>query len=393
MTDVVTQFQRMVGRFPDAVALEGNGRRWSYRALDEETSRIATALSAAGARPGRMLAMAMDRSVDEAMLQLSIVKTGAAYVPLDPAGPDARWERLLGTLDEPLVIATDAALAGVAERMGLPSLPWPLRLDEATRGAAQAPTLSPDMPAYVMFTSGSTGEPKGVLVPHRGIVRLVVDVDYVRLGEGRAILHAAPLSFDAATFELWGAWLTGGRCVVHDERMPTAAGLGRAIREARITTLWLTAGLFNAIIDEDPAQLVGLDELLIGGEALSVSHVRRAQSVLEGTTIINGYGPTETTTFAATYRIPPLHDATGSSIPIGMAIPRTELTIHREDGALAADGEVGELYIGGDGVALGYVGATADADARFVNDPQPPHARRYRTGDLVRRTSDGLFEY
>ena len=175
--------------------------------------------------------------------------------------------------------------------------------------------------------------------------------------------------------------------------MPTPAGLGVAIRDSRISTLWLTAGLFNTIVDEDPTQLVGLDELLIGGEALSVSHVRRAQSVLPGTTIINGYGPTETTTFAATYRIPPLGDATVSSIPIGTAIPRTTLTIHREDGSLVADGEVGELYIGGDGVALGYVGASADADARFVHEPSQNGGRCYRTGDLVRRTGDGLLEY
>ena len=232
MTHVVEQFQRIVGRFPDAVALEGDGRRWSYRALDQASSRIAAALAAAGAGPGRMVAMAMDRSADAALLQLAVLKTGAAYVPLDPAGPVARWERLLSALDHPLVVASDESLAQAADAMGLVSIAWPPQIDEHTSASWSVPPLSPDAPAYVMFTSGSTGEPKGVLVPHRGIVRLVADVDYVRLGEGRSILHAAPLSFDAATFEIWGAWLTGARCVVQPRAHADAGGLG--CRDSRL---------------------------------------------------------------------------------------------------------------------------------------------------------------
>ncbi|HMS03889.1 MAG TPA: amino acid adenylation domain-containing protein, partial [Gemmatimonadaceae bacterium] len=365
-----------------------------------DVQQRAATLHAAGVAAGHAVAFAQPRSVDAVVRQLAILHCGAAYVPLDPHGPAPRWERMLRRLAvaRPLHVEGDDedALTTTARACGVPII------RDDRRDAAQAPSLeqvpppdigSADHAAYVMFTSGSTGEPKGVVVPHRAVQRLVEDVDYVRLGPGRVLLHAAPLAFDASTFEIWGALLTGGCCVVHDETIPTAAGLGRAIRAHGVTTLWLTAGLFNAIIDEDPTQLAPLDELLIGGEALSVSHVRRALAALPTTTIINGYGPTETTTFAATWRIPRSLPADATSVPIGVALPRTTLQVCDDAGRVVPDGELGELRIGGDGVALGYLIEEAGMPSPFVPDPQQPSRRQYRTGDLVRRRDDGALEY
>src|SRR5262249_48488155 len=158
--------------------------------------------------------------------------------------------------------------------------------------------------AYVMYTSGSTGRPKGVEILQRSITRLVLTADYVRLDASRTLPQLAPISVDASTLEIWGALLVGGRLALHPERLPTAEELERVLRENRVTTLWLTAALFNAIVDERPQALAGVEEILTGGEALSVAHVRRAYAQLPGVQLINGYGPTENTTFTCCHRIP-----------------------------------------------------------------------------------------
>ena len=390
MTTVVSQFHRIVQATPDAVALADRGRVWTYRALDAQTNAQAAALIAHGVQPGDAVVFAAERSAEAAMLCLAVLKAGAAYVPLDPASPPARWERMVRTLTQAHVLCMSDALGALAAATGCPCIEWPLPM---LGGEAVSLLGTGDDCACVLFTSGSTGDPKGVAVPHRGILRLVCDVDYLCLGPGRSLLHAAPLAFDASTLELWGAWLTGGCCVIHHERIPTAAGLGASIRQHGVTTLWLTAGLFNAIVDEDPRQLSGVAELVIGGEALSVAHVRRAQQELVGTTIINGYGPTESTTFATTYRIPLLAQDHSATIPIGFPIPGTTLEIMDADGTPVVDGAEGELWIGGAGVALGYVGQPERTAERFRDDPQRPGTLRYRTGDLVRRRPDGALEF
>lgn len=394
---VVARFDATAARWPDAIALADATRMVTYAELQALANARAHALRGAGVTRDVAVALLADRSIEAVVAILATLKAGGVYVPLEPAYPASRWATMLHACAPALLLVQDD-LAGAVGALGDVPVSTLAALREASRHLPVEPPaleLHPDDRAYVMFTSGSTGEPKGVEVPHRAIDRLVRDATYARLTRETRILHAAPLAFDASTLELWGALLNGGTCIVHPERVPTADGLAAAIAQHGITTLWLTAGLFNAIIDEAPDRLRGLQQLLVGGEALSPWHVRRAQQELPGTQLINGYGPTETTTFACCYPIPDALPDSVTAIPIGFAIRDTTLHVLGEDGTPVADGTVGELHIGGAGVALGYAGRPALTAERFLPDPfaAAGTGRMYRTGDLVRRRPDGALDY
>ena len=246
-----------------------------------------------------------------------------------------------------------------------------------------------------MYTSGSTGTPKGVAVPHRGVVRLLFGVNYAQLDASRIFLHLSPLAFDASTFEISGALLHGARCVLFPEQIPNLTGFGSGTDGIKVNTLWLTAALFNTVIDEAPEILAGVHQLLIGGEALSAAHVRRALERLPATEIVNGYGPTESTTFTCCYPIPRTLDPSLTSIAIGRPIANTEVYVL--DGRLwpVPIGVPGELYIGGAGLARGYLNRPELTAEKFIRRslPHGPGCRLYRTGDRVRWRPDGNLEF
>ncbi|MGE5215837.1 MAG: amino acid adenylation domain-containing protein, partial [Chloroflexota bacterium] len=254
---------------------------------------------------------------------------------------------------------------------------------------------TPENLAYVIYTSGSTGLPKGVEVVHRGILRLVLSVQYVQLDSTRTLMHLAPNSFDASTFELWGALLHGAKCVLFPGNVPRTAELGNLIRHHSVTTLWLTASLFNTIIDEDPTVLAGLTQLLIGGETLSLSHVKNALSLLPQTEIINGYGPTECTTFACCYSIRRELLSSMISVPIGRPISNTRVYILDGHWSPVPVGIIGDLYIGGDGLARGYLNRPDLTAEKFIpySCSDEPSERLYKTGDLARYLPDGRIEF
>ncbi len=383
-------FSAMVERASDAHAVQMRGQCLTYRELEQRASRIAGGLWHAGVRPGDRVGVSLDRGPDRIAALLGILRCGAAYVPMDMQYPA---ERLA-------FIAADAAV-GIAIHAGHrpADLPFARKLLAIEDLLAAAPIerdadgVEGDSVAYVMYTSGSTGTPKGIAIRHRSIVRLVIDAGYVMLA-GAVVLHAAPLGFDASTLEIWGPLLNGGCCVLHDEALPTPAGLARTIRTGQVTTAWLTAALFNAVVDEDPRHLEGLQQLLIGGEALSMPHVRRALAALPGLALINGYGPTECTTFATTYRIP--HDLgdDARSVPIGRPITATQAYVLGPTLRPLPSGLVGELFLGGSGLALGYLNQDELTAARFVAHPfSGPGERLYRTGDRVRHLPDGNIEF
>jgi acyl-coenzyme A synthetase/AMP-(fatty) acid ligase/acyl carrier protein len=244
-----------------------------------------------------------------------------------------------------------------------------------------------------MYTSGSTGRPKGVAVVHRNVVRLVQGAGYAGMGPEEVFLQFAPVSFDASTLEIWGPLLNGGRLVLYPDTRASLEDLGRTLREQRVTTLWLTAGLFHQMVEERLGDLATVRQLLAGGDVLSPRHVRRAVEEIAGLTLINGYGPTENTTFTCCH---PVKDGSrvGASVPIGRAISNTRVYVLDGELEPVPIGVAGELYAGGAGVARGYLNQPSLTAGKFVPSLfGEPGSRLYRTGDLARYLPDGSVEF
>lgn len=386
-------FIDQVERSPESIALNHQGQSLRYGELHRRSDDLASALRARGVASGSIVGVALKRTFDSVVALLGILKAGAAYLPLDTAYPAQRLEYMVKDAKVGLIVS-HTELAGA-----LPGAAPTLLVDTMESLAHRTPfptgpTIGGQDLAYIMYTSGSTGTPKGIEITHDAIIRLVKDSTYIDLTANQTLMHAAPLGFDASTLEIWGPLLNGGRCVLHDEDLPTARGLGHTIRTEKVTTAWLTAALFNAVVDEDPLQLSGLQQLLIGGESLSVPHVRRALAALPATRLINGYGPTECTTFTTTCLIPKDLPTGTRSIPIGRPITDTSAYVLSPSMELLPMGLVGELHVGGRGLARGYLGRADLTAERFVPNPfGAPGERLYRTGDLVRYRSDGNLEF
>lgn len=378
--------ERQARRDPGALAVVDPDERLSYGELTDRARRVAGSLRAQGVEPGDAVAVLLPRSAAAAAAYLGVLYAGAAYVPLDPAHPADRIGRAI----------TDAGAEVVLTRLGMEGkLPPGVRaidLEIARSGEPLEPSAGPEDLAYVMYTSGSTGDPKGVEVTHRNVARLVDDPGFAELGPGTTMLHAASPAFDATTLELWGPLANGGTVAVLAEQ-PSPDAVAEAIERHRVTTLWLTAGLFHELVDRRPECLAGVRHLLAGGDVLSPGHVARALAALPPHgRLSNGYGPTETTTFALTHDLRP-GDETSGSVPLGRPIQATTCEVVDAAGQPAPVGVPGELWIGGDGVSRGYRGDPALTAERFVEDPERPGERRYRTGDRVRRLPDGTIEF
>ncbi|MDL5368233.1 amino acid adenylation domain-containing protein, partial [Xanthomonas sp. NCPPB 2654] len=394
-------FESQAARRPDAVALECDGRRLSYDALNSRANRLAHRLIAAGVRPDDRVAICAERGLAMVVGMLGVLKAGGAYVPMDPAYPAERLAHMVADA-EPIALLTEAESR---DALALPAaMQCPvLMLDDDERGALPKHSANPLVAgltsrhlAYVIYTSGSTGRPKGVMVEHRSVLRLVINNPYAPIGPDDCIGHCSNPAFDASTWEIWAALLNGARSLVVPQRIvldPQA--LNQALVDGNATALWLTAGLFNEYVNALGLAFAGLKYLLIGGDVLDP---RRVARVLNGAQpprhLINGYGPTETTTFATTFAIEALPDG-ARTIPIGRPIANTQAYVLGTHGEAIPVGVVGELHIGGAGVARGYLNNAALTAERFLRDPfsAEPGARMYRTGDLARWLPDGNLEY
>jgi amino acid adenylation domain-containing protein len=339
----------------------------------------------------------MERSPEMVVGLLGILKAGGAYVPLDPTYPGERLAFMLRDTAAPLVLGhgpTASRLAPLACQTRIVSLEEDMSATGAEPANDPAVGATAADLAYVMYTSGSTGTPKGVLVGHRGVVRLVRDTDYCRFGPGEVFLHLAPLAFDASTFEIWGPLLNGSRLALMAPGPPALDTLAEAIHRYSVTTLWLSAGLFHLVVDQCTDALGPLRQLVAGGDVLSPAHVGRALEALHDGVLINGYGPTESTTFVCAYRVNKGYRPE-SSIPIGRPIANTTVHVLDERQQPVPVGTPGELYIGGEGLARGYLNNPELTQEKFFPDlfRSDPTARLYRTGDRVRCLADGNLEF
>ncbi len=391
-------FALQVARQPDATALAADGLAVSYGELDRRAGRLAHQLRTLGAGADTLVATGLRRSVAAVVGLLGVVKSGAAYLPVDLDGPAERTALLLADAGASLLLAEEEREAN------LPGITVvDVEQDRATAGrsAVDPPDVVPaEGLAYVIYTSGSTGRPKGVMVAHRGVVRLARQSRFARLGPEETILQLATLAFDASVFEIWGALLNGGRLVLPPAGNPTLTELGEALVRHGVTTLFLTTSLFHQMVDENLAGLRPLSQLLFGGEAASAPHVARAAAGLPRTRLINGYGPTEGAVFTCCWTpgtpgmLAGKMGEIGATIPIGRPIAETEVYVLDRDERAVPVGVPGELATGGAGLARGYLGRPDQTAERFRPHPFSTSGERlYRTGDRVRFRPDGEIEF
>ncbi len=386
-------FETQAAHAPDAIAVAFGGEQLTYGELNARANQLAHFLVARGVGAETVIGICVERSLETVVGLLGILKAGGAYLPLDPDYPRERLAYMIEDAQPDLVLTQ--------ERLGerLPETVRTLHLDanwssiEPESRSNLDPRTAPQNLAYIIYTSGSTGSPKGVAVTHGGVVRLVKSTNYVRLDSSETVLHCAPLAFDASTFEIWGALLNGARLVLAPPGAPVSFDdLGHVVRNQGVTTLWLTASLFHYLTDFRLGAFAGVKQLLTGGDVVSPPHARAFREAFPSSSLVNGYGPTENTTFSTFYVF---SEPSGqNAIPIGKPIANSRVYILGRDFEPAPIGVAGELYAGGDGLARGYLGRPDLTAERFVPDPFGDTGERlYRTGDVARYRMDGNIEF
>ena len=388
-------FEAQVEQTPDTVAVVCGDAQLTYRELNCRANQLAHFLRQQGVGPETLVGVCMERSLTLIIALLGVLKAGGAYVPVDPTAPQERSAFMLAETQAPVLLT---------QHHLLPRLPASsaqmVCLDTDWETLAHASAANPDSTvgaehlAYVMYTSGSTGRPKGVSVRHRSVVRLVKDTNYASFTAADVFLQCAPVAFDASTFEIWGCLLNGARLVIFPAQTPSLAELGRALQRYQVTTLWLTAGFFHLMVEESLDSLHSVRQLLAGGDVLSVPHVQKVLHALPACRLINGYGPTENTTFTCCYA-PTEPERIGWSVPIGRPIANTQVYILDPRLEPVPIGVSGEVYIGGDGLARGYFNCPELTAEKFIPHPfsTTPGARLYRSGDVARYLPDGHIEF
>jgi amino acid adenylation domain-containing protein len=379
---------------PDAVAVVDGASRLTYAELDAAANRLAHHLVDRAIGVGSTVGVCVPRGADLVVAILAVLKAGGTYLPLDPDHPADR-------------IADLAARAGVRQTLvnaGTPAarvaaLPGVLDIDADRAAIDRAPatglgrTARPGDPCCLMFTSGSTGVPKGVLTPHRAIVATLVGQDYVGFQADDVWLQCSPVSWDAFALELFGPLLSGAACVLQPGQVPEPAVIARLVAEHRITTMHVSASLLNFLLDEYPDVFADVREVMTGGEAASLPHVRRLLAARPDLRLVNGYSPLENTIFTLCHAVS-TSDIEAVRIPVGYVLAGKRARVLDRNLVPVPPGTPGELYMAGAGLADGYLGQSGLTAQRFVADPYgPPGERMYRTGDLVRQRADGAFDF
>ena len=387
-------FEYWAGETSDSIAVICEDLSLTYYTLDRRANQLARCLHHMGVGPEVPVGLGVERGVEMLVAILAILKAGGAYVPLDPSYPIERLGILLEDARVPVLITQETLLDKFPVHFGR-VVCLDSERDEIDRESDEPLPASAvaDNLAYVIYTSGSTGRPKGVSVTHRGVVRLVRDTNYIQLGPEEVVVQLAPVTFDASTLEIWGSLLNGASLVIVKEHRTSIARIAQVLEEHAVTTMWLTAGLFHLMVDEALDRLAAARQLLAGGDILSPHHVRRYIEAAGNRVLINGYGPTENTTFTCTYSMN-RETEFGATVPIGKPISNTRVYLLDPRLNVAPIGVSGELYTGGDGLARGYLNAPAQTAERFIPDALGTEGGRiYRTGDLARYAPDGRIEF
>lgn len=385
-------FEETAQAHADRRAVTTRNSRLSYGDLSIRVDDIAHALVKAGAAPGKLVGLFLERSIDSIAGAIAILKTGAAYVPLDPEYPAERLALMLEDSNADLILTSSVI------RHRLPQENRSILEVEFVKQTGKTFPSNTDVtgesPACILYTSGSTGIPKGAIIPHRAVSRLVRNTNYCKLSAEETFLHAASICFDASLFEFFGPLLNGGTLAIPPKGPLSLDTISRTIRDEGVTTLWLTSGLFQLMVDEEIEAFSGIRQLIAGGDIVPVDHADRLLRRHPDIHLFNGYGPTESTTFVTAHRVKP-SDLNEKALPIGKPVSNSTVHILDAEGNQLPPGIPGELWCGGDGVALSYLNRNDLTQERFQDDPftESSGAKIYRTGDLCRWRSDGVVEF
>jgi len=384
-------FEAVAQRQPKAVALSIDETDISYAELNAAANRLAHLLVREGTRPGQAVALLYERSPAMVVAILAVLKAGCAYVPLDTENPPGRNTGILE--DSQAVLLLVGSGLPVPEGWEGPTL-RPEQMDlKALPADNPGVAVTGDSIAYIMYTSGSTGKPKGALIRHKSIIRVVCDTNYIELGPYDTFMLLSNYAFDGSVIDLYGSLLHGGRLVlVPKEDVLDMDRLAGIIQGQGVTVFFATTSLFNALVDIRLDCLANVRYVLFGGEAASTRHVAQAFRLLGPGRLVNGYGPTETTVFATAHVVDAIDDRLGA-VPIGRPLANTRVYVLDNRLLPVPLGVEGELYIGGDGLALGYLNRDELNAERFIADPFLPGERVYRTGDLVKWLEDGSLQF
>ena len=389
------QFYEQARRRGGETAIEVEGEQVSYEELNRRTNQLARYLRKKGVREETRVGICEERGRGMVEGMLGIVKAGGAYVPMEPSYPVERLKQMMEDGEIGLVLSRSEVGAELEEE-GVEVVKVDEERGEIEKESGEDLEVegSGESLAYVMYTSGSTGKPKGVAVTHRGVVRLVKNTEYVKLDEGEVILQYAPMSFDAATFEIWGGLLNGGKVAIARAGRQTVEELGEEIKSKGVSTMWLTSALFGQMVEMNIEGLKGVRQLVAGGDVLPVEQSMRVVDEVEGCRLINGYGPTEGTTFTCSHEVR-REERGRQTIPIGKPIGNTRVYILGREMEAIGEGVPGEIYIGGDGLARGYWNEAGLTAEKFVPDPysEAGGERLYKTGDIGKYGRGGEIEF
>ncbi|WP_227013950.1 non-ribosomal peptide synthetase [Paenibacillus psychroresistens] len=383
-------FEEQVERSPHHVAVVFGEQQLTYQELNERANQLARVIRAKGVQADSIVGIMVDRSIEMIVGILGILKAGGAYLPIDPEYPQERIAFMLEDSGSDILLTAGWIRASLSHFPGeILDIDDP-QLYQEDRANLEPNNQSGDL-AYVMYTSGSSGKPKGVMVENRSVLRLVQNTNYMTFSEGHRILQTGAMVFDASTFEIWGALLNGLQLVLASkESLLHPLKLQKLITDYEISMMWLTSSLFNQLSQTNPAIFHGLTHLIVGGEALSPHHIGSVRKECPALQIINGYGPTENTTFSTYF---PIDQDAYENIPIGRPISNSKVYIVNAMMELQPIGIVGELCVAGAGLARGYLNRPELTAEKFIPNPFIPGERLYKTGDLARWLPDGNIAY
>ncbi|WWB88062.1 amino acid adenylation domain-containing protein [Priestia aryabhattai] len=387
LMSITEAFNKIIDGKQNKVALCTNVHKVTYEELDTLSDKLAQKIISLGIQKETMIGIPAQRSIELVIGMLAIIKSGCCYVPIDGKYPLKRLEYItsdtcmdfflsFGNYEEDFSnLGLKPIHFDLSELDGMPHIPVNLS--------------SPNSLAYVIYTSGTTGNPKGVMIEQSSVVNLVLNSKILEINENNNVAQFSNPCFDAATFEIWGALLNGATLFLMPNEYTSFEDWKEAISFGKVDIAFFTTGLFNAMIDEDPFIFKGLSKIVVGGDKISISHVNKLKTALSNVSVINGYGPTECTTFSICHEV---DDIDIDVIPIGKPLKNVNIKILSEDKIEVNEGELGELYISGQGVMRGYLNQPKLTEKALIVD-ELHQMKWYKTGDYGIKLSSGNILY